>query len=281
MGSGCAFFDYDGDGWLDAYPGQPDQLARPAPPAHPLGAVPQRPRRDVHRRHPRGRARGGDVRHGGVGRRLRQRRVDRPLRHRRRRESPLPEPGGRAVRRRDRRGGGPGSGDLSHQRDVLRLRPGREPRPDRRQLRHLVGRGRPLLHPRRKDEVVLHPRVLQGGEPDPPSQPRRRDLRGRDQEGRALESRLEGAGGGAARPRRRRVARLRPRQRHAAEQALPQQRGRDLLRHRDGGGDRLRRDRGRARGHGHRHRRRLGERADQPPHRQLLERDDRPLPLRG
>ena len=44
----------------------------------------------------------------------------------------------------------------------------------------------PLLHARRQDEVVLHARVLQGGEPDPLPQPRRRHVRGRDPQGRPV-----------------------------------------------------------------------------------------------
>ena len=84
------------------------------------------------------------------------------------------------------------------------------------------------------------------------------------------------------RPRRGRLARLRPRQRHPAQQALPQQPGRHLHRRGHDGRDRVRRDRGGPRRHGRRRRRLLGRRA--APSlliAQLLERDDRPLPQRG
>ena len=208
-----------------------------------------------------------DVRDRRHRRRLRQRRLEGPLRHRDRRQPPLPQPGQRDVRRRHREDGHEGAGHLRHERDVLRLRQGRAPRHRRRQLRDLDGREGPLLHARRQDEVVLHARVVQGGEPDPLPQPRRRHLRGRDPQGGALGPHLEGARGGPHRPRRRRLARLRPRQRHPAQQALPQQPRRHVHRRGHDGGDRVRRDRGGPRGDGRRRGGLLGRRAREPAHR--------------
>ena len=75
MGSGCAFIDYDADGWPDIllvngmdWPGHKRQRSTLAP-------LPQQSQRHVHRRHARGRPRRRDVRHGRGRRRLQQRRL--------------------------------------------------------------------------------------------------------------------------------------------------------------------------------------------------------------
>src|SRR2546428_1247181 len=59
-------------------------------------ALPEQPRRDVHRRHREGRGRGRHLRHGRRGRGLRQRRQPRPVRDRLRALHPVPQ-----QRRRD------------------------------------------------------------------------------------------------------------------------------------------------------------------------------------
>ena len=72
------------------------------------------------------------------------------------------------------------------------------------------------------------PESLQGHAVEALSQPRRRQVRGRDGEGRSRRPDQQVAGRGRARFQRRRLAGPLRRQRHAAQQALPQQRQRHL-----------------------------------------------------
>ena len=71
MGPGCAFIDYDNDGWPDIllvngenWPGHPGT-------GHDSEALSQQPRRHIHRRDSQGRPGGLHVRHGRGRRRLR------------------------------------------------------------------------------------------------------------------------------------------------------------------------------------------------------------------
>ena len=105
MGPGCAFLDYDNDGWMDIY------LVNSGPcdfykPAKPLRNALYKNNRDgtftdvtekagVRRRH---------LRHGRGGRRLRQRRLARHLRHRLRQVHSLPQQRRRHLHRRHREG---------------------------------------------------------------------------------------------------------------------------------------------------------------------------------
>ena len=171
MGSGAAFFDADGDGWQDIL--FVNSMTWPGRPASRSLLALYRNNRDgtftdvTAGLGPRRRA----LRPWRRGRRLRQRRQDRPLHHRARKEPPVPQPWRPALRRRHRRGRCRQHRVLD-QRRVARLRPRRPARPVRRQLRRLVDRERPVLHARRQVEVVLHARVVQRSEPDALSQRR-------------------------------------------------------------------------------------------------------------
>src|SRR6185295_418753 len=112
-------------------------------------SLPEQPRRDVHRRdRPRG-PRRADAGDGSRRRRLRQRRLARPLRLRFSRPAPVPQQPQRHVHRRDR-GGGPRRLGLGHQRRLPRLRRRRRPRPLRLPLpRRRSRRAAPLPDDRR------------------------------------------------------------------------------------------------------------------------------------
>ena len=83
-----------------------------------------------------------------------------------------------AGRRRRRR--------VLDQRALVRLRQRRQARPVRRALRRVVDRQGSVLHARRQEQVVLHAGILQGPEPVALPQPRRRHVRERDRQGRAV-----------------------------------------------------------------------------------------------
>ena len=81
IGAGCAFLDYDNDGWMDIYlvnSGQCDFLPQATPSQR---ALPQQSRRHLHRRHRKGRRARRRLRDGRRGRRLRRRWLPRPSRH--------------------------------------------------------------------------------------------------------------------------------------------------------------------------------------------------------
>ena len=135
------------------------RLAGEAPAENDANALPQPGRRDIRGHHPEGRAGGGDVRHRSRGRRLRQRRPRRPVHQRPGSRPPLPQQRGRDVRGRDAEGGGLRP-RLRDQRHLDRLRQGRPAGSFLLQLRAVVPEGRHLLHSRRCQQVVLHPRVV-------------------------------------------------------------------------------------------------------------------------
>ncbi len=90
LGPGCAFIDYDNDGYPDIimvngedWPGHPKDGQDHAQ------AVSQQPQRNIHRRHCKGWTRDQPLRSRGHSRRLRQRRIRRPFHHRARAESPV------------------------------------------------------------------------------------------------------------------------------------------------------------------------------------------------
>ena len=222
LGSGCAFFDADGDGWPDILlinskdwtPRGRKSLCRP---------LPQQPQRHLHQHHRRQRPRRRDVRHGRGHRRLRQRRPRRRLHHRARRRPPLPQRRQRQVPRRHQGRRHP-ERQLRHQRRLARLRPRRQAGSLRRQLRPVDAEERPLVLARRRHQVLLHARILQG-----------HALAASTTTSAAAVSRTSPQSAGIGdptskslgrhRPRlqRRRLARPLRRQRHAAQQALPQQ----------------------------------------------------------
>ena len=78
MGPGCAFLDYDNDGWMDIYlvNSGPSRFLH-AEEADPQRALQEQSRRHVHRCHGEGGRRRRNVRHGRGGGRLRQRRLAR------------------------------------------------------------------------------------------------------------------------------------------------------------------------------------------------------------
>ena len=133
------FFDYDNDGWLDIFlvNGTQPRPEGPGRQPHQL-PLPQQPRRHVHRRHREGRPDPFRLGPGLLRRRLRQRRLRRPLRHLLGTERPLPQQRRRHVHRRLREGRGRGIGRPLGRRLLLpRLRPRRPPRSVRRELREL------------------------------------------------------------------------------------------------------------------------------------------------
>ena len=111
---------------------------------------------------------------------------------------------------------------LQHVGAVVRLRSRRPARSVRLQLREVVARARCLLQPRRQAQVLLHARSLSRRDLLAVPQSRRRNVRGRDRHQRHLRQQFEVAGRGHARLRPGRLARSARRQRHAAQQALPQ-----------------------------------------------------------
>ena len=138
---------------------------------------------------------------------------------------------------------------------LLRLRQGRPARPLRGQLRGVDEGEGPLLHARRQAQVLLHARVVQGPERPPLPQQGRRHVRGRDGQGGPREPDGQGPGRGHARLRLRRLAGPGRRQRHAAQQALPQQQERHLHRRGHARGRGVQRGGGGPGGHGRRCRR--------------------------
>ena len=280
MGSGGAFVDLNGDGLARHRPGEQPRLEAAARQAIAVGPVPQQRQRHVHERDGRQRPRRRDVRDGHRRRRLRQRRPRRSLHHVARRRSPVPQRGQLQVPGRHE-DGRHRQRELRHERGVVRLRPRRQARCLRRQLRAVAGRQGHLLLARRHHQVVLHARVVQGHRIEALSQPREREVRGRERQGRRRRAHEQVARRRRDRLRRRRLAGSLRRQRHAAQQALSQQPRRHL--HREGRGGRrgvLRRRRGPRRdGRGCRRLRRLWARA--PAGRQLREPDAGALSQRG
>ena len=103
MGGGGGFLDYDGDGGSTSISCSRARSDAPRTPALPNRLFRNDGARRLHGRHGRGRASAAGVRHGLRGRRLRQRRRRRPLRHEPRPERALSERGGGTFTRRHRR----------------------------------------------------------------------------------------------------------------------------------------------------------------------------------
>ena len=101
VGCGCAFFDYDNDGWLDIFLLCGLALRRMRRRRH-QPPVQEQSRRHVHRCHRKGRAAPQRVGFGGHGRRLQQRRLRRPLPHLLGPERSVPQQRRRHVHRRHR-----------------------------------------------------------------------------------------------------------------------------------------------------------------------------------
>ena len=140
-----AFFDYDNDGWLDIFlvNGTSFDPAVRRPQAHQL-PLPQQPRRHLHRRHREGRPDPLRLGAGLLRRRLRQRRLRRPVRHATGARNVLYHNNGDGTFTDvSEKAGVAGSGEPVGRRLLLpRLRPRRPPRPVRRQLRELRSRSR-------------------------------------------------------------------------------------------------------------------------------------------
>ena len=144
-GSGCAFLDYDGDGWMDIY------LVNSGPsdfftPKTPLRNALYRNNRDGTFTDVTEKAGvpGGTVRHGRRRRRLRQRRLPRPVRHRLRQLHAVPQQRQRHLHRRHRQGR-PARAGLDDERGVVRLRQRRPSRPVRLQLRRVLAEDQRVL----------------------------------------------------------------------------------------------------------------------------------------
>ena len=105
MGPGCAFLDYDNDGWMDIYlvNSGPCDFYKPGK-ADPQRALQEQSRRHFHRCDRSGRRARRHFRHGRGRRRLRQRRLSRPLRHRLRAPHSLSQQRKRHLHRCQRKG---------------------------------------------------------------------------------------------------------------------------------------------------------------------------------
>ena len=212
--------------------------------------------------------------------RLRQRRPRRRLHHGARRRPAVPQRGRRQVPRRDE-GVGHQERQLRHQRRLARLRPRRQGSisswpttcsgaADKDLWCSLDGATKSYCTPESYKGTAskLYRNLGDGKFEDATAEGRRR--RSHQQVARHRRPRLQ----------RRRLARPVRGQRHAAQQALPQQQERHVRRGGAGGGRRLRRGRRRARRHGRRRRRLRPLRPPAPAGRQLLQPDARPLPQR-
>ena len=134
VGCGVAFLDYDNDGWLDIFVLNGTRLEG-APRGRDQSAVQEQPRRHVHRRHREGRPDAHRLGVGGHRRRLRQRRLRRPVHHLLGPQRALSQQRRRHVHRRHRKGRPAADGRALWVRLHLgRLRPRRPPRSVRRQL---------------------------------------------------------------------------------------------------------------------------------------------------
>ena len=142
------------------------------------------------------------------------------------RQPPVPQPGRRPLRRRHR-DGRRRRRRLLDERGFVRLRQGRPARPVRRATTW-SGRSRrtSICTLDGKTKSYCTPESYKGQSPTLYRNRGDGTLRGRDAAGRPLRPGLEGARRRAPRLRRRRLARPVRRQRHAAEQALSQQRQR-------------------------------------------------------
>ena len=160
MGSGCVFFDADGDGWQDILSCQREGLD--------AAGTPQSLARSIAttatERSPTSRAGSGlDIEMYGMGvaaGRLRQRRPRRCLHHRARRRSPVSQRGQRQVPRRDE-GGRDRQRRFRGQRGLARLRPGRQADLFVANYVQWTAEGRSVVLARRADEIVLHAGVVQ------------------------------------------------------------------------------------------------------------------------
>ncbi len=169
------------------------------------------------------------LRHGRRRRRLRQRRPRGRLHHRARRRPPLPQRGARQVQGRHRRRRDQ-ERELRHQRRLARLRPRRQARPLRRQLRAVDAGERPLVLARRRPPSPTARRSptrataskLYHNLGERPVRGRQPASAGIDDADRKVARRHR------ARLRRRRLAGPLRRQRHPAQQALPQPEQRHL-----------------------------------------------------
>ena len=180
-----------------------------------------------------------------------------------------------------------GTERIFDQRRLGRLRPRRQARSGGCELRAVVATDRPLLHARRRAQVVLHSGILQRHVGAAVAQPGQRQIRRRHPESRTQRSNFEEPGRGDPRLQRRWLARHSSRERHAAQQALSQQAERNV---RGEGGRRRHRLQRRRRGprrYGRGRRRLRPLRPSQPDDHQLREPDDlalsqrRQRPVRG
>ena len=205
-------------------PRQLDELAGPAGRAVVPGALPQQPRRHVHRRHARGRARrrrctasgvaAADYDNDGTS------------------TSTSPALGGNHLFRNLGGGkfadvtaqAGVGEQRLLDQRGLVRLRQGRPARSVRRATTCEWSVDKDLFCTLDgKTKSYCTPESYKGQSPTLYHNRGDGTFEDVTREGRAVRSDVEGARRGAARLRRRRLARPLRRQRHAAEPALPQQ----------------------------------------------------------
>ena len=105
-GCGCAFFDYDNDGWLDIFlvNGTRFETDWPAGAGSREPPVQEQPRRHVHRRHRESRRRAHGLGAGLLRGRLQQRRPRRPVRHLLGRLRSVAQPRQRKIHRRREKG---------------------------------------------------------------------------------------------------------------------------------------------------------------------------------
>ena len=145
----------------------------------------------------------------------------------------------------------------------------------------MVHRGGHLLRPRRGEQELLHPGVVQRGERHPLPERRRGGVHRRHAGGGTLQPPGEGPRRRGPRFRCRRALRPRGGERHPAQLPLPESRRRAVRGRRRAFRHRVRGERGRPGRHGDRRLRLRRRRHARPRHRELLERDGLALPQRG
>ena len=287
LGAGVAFLDFDSDGDQDILVRQRDDVAGAAASrsASYSRLLQERRQRQIHGRDAL--AAGLDVEHVRDGRRGRPTSTTtaRPICCSRRSVRIVCSATPAAARSptSPRRPGSAARAGLQHVGHVVRLRQGRPPRSAGLQLRPVDAGGRRLLQRGRQDARPTARRRRIAARTSLAVPQSRATARSRTSPPRRgfFDATSKSLGVDAARLRPGRLARRLHRQRHAAEQALSQQRQRHVHRAGPAGGRCVQRGRARASRHGRRRRRRRQQRQALRRRDELLRRDARAVPAVG